>query len=198
MVAQAGKVMVDWSLQGRFNVWQSQSSKYLGIGSLEHLPDAGRHRQLLSSLQVCNGIVYCKWEEKIGLVFTSVIRGLEVLYQAFLLLFQWTAPQHLDNETTLMIKDSILSSSDVRRTCSLWVLLLSRFLVRCSGECWGVRAVNVSGVYKPWRVWACLRFEKGGERCKVNNGSFDTRLCHEEWVGQEKERSYQEAGGVQG
>ena len=26
-----------------------------------------------------------------------------------------------------------------------------------------------------------------GERCKVNSGSFDTALCHEEWVGQEKE-----------
>ena len=54
------------------------------------------------------------------------------------------------------------------------------------------------GVYERWRAWACLRSEYGGERCKVNNGSFDTMLCHEEWVSQEKERSYQEAGGVPG
>ena len=43
------------------------------------------------------------------------------------------------------------------------------------------------GVYERWRAWACLRSEYGGERCKVNSGSFDTALCHEEWVGQEKE-----------
>ena len=43
------------------------------------------------------------------------------------------------------------------------------------------------GVYEWWRAWACLRSEYGGERCKVNNGSIDMGLCHEEWVGQEKE-----------
>ena len=56
------------------------------------------------------------------------------------------------------------------------------WVLRCeSSQCLGVYDV------KWWRAWACLRSEYGGERCKVNSGSFDTALCHEEWVGQEKE-----------